>query len=274
MNKKLVTLLGTVLVWTYAYAFESGDTTQNVADFTLEEQEITLKMGESRQLHVNPDGTTVRWMESWNLADNPYAIVDEKGLVTALRKTNAAYYVQAESLDGSISKQCKVTVLDEGGLRKDIKAFEPADESEWTDVSFSLSNDGVFTAEGTFYGSGAKTNYLNYIATDQCVFLWFDINYEDSTKSFYPQPFSIEIGDCNAQEYTIYLNNKSKVVGTQQAFAQYTILRGTSGGGTTKADRIAIKKDDDLFFNLKGQTLNSEPEKGFYIKDGKLYHVK
>ena len=274
MNKKLVTLLGTVLVWTYAYAFESGDTTQNVADFTLEEQEITLKMGESRQLHVNPDGTTVRWMESWNLADNPYAIVDEKGLVTALRKTNAAYYVQAESLDGSISKQCKVTVQNEGGLRQDKKAFEPADESEWSDVSFSLSDDGVFTAEGTFYGSGAKTNYLNYIATDQCVFLWFDINYEDSTKSFYPQPFSIEIGDCNAQEYTIYLNNKSKVVGTQQGFTQYTILRGTSGSGTTKADRIAIKKDDDLFFNLKGQTLNSEPEKGFYIKDGKLYHVK
>ena len=181
--------------------------TTNVVDFSLVEQNITLKVGESYQLHVSPADARIRWMESMHPLDN-YVTVDKNGLVTALKPTSTNTImggittVGAESLDGSIRKRCNVTVLDEGSILKNKKSLAPTSECEWKDVSFSLTNTGVFKAEGTFYGSGAKTNTLNYIVTDQCIYLWFDINYEDSTKMFYSQPFSLEIENVTPRSTT------------------------------------------------------------------------
>ena len=201
-----ITRLGFTLllmcIWSFANA--QSDTTQ-VTDFTLVEQQITLRIGESCQLHVNPSDAEVKWMESWDLSSDPVIIVDENGLITALKAGNAV--VGVESRGGSVMRYCQVAVLEEGNVRKEKKSLAPVEESEWADVNYILTNDGTFSARGTYYGSGAQTNYLNYVMTEQCVFLWFDVNFEDSTKMFYLQPFSLEIKDCNAQKYNIYLDN-------------------------------------------------------------------
>ena len=228
-----------VMMCVSSIANAQSDTTQ-VTYFTLEEHEITLKVGESHQLRVNPADAEVLWMESFALTDNPVAIIDAKGLVTALKTGSTV--VGVETKGGFIMEYCRVNVIDEGGVRKDKKAFKPVDECQWEDVHFSLTNDGVFTAEGTYYGSGAQTNYLNYIVTDQCIFLWFEINYEDSTRMFYPQPFSLEIKDCNAQEYNIYLNNRNQLVQTNGGFVKYAIRRG---GDSQK--QISFADEDNLY---------------------------
>ena len=69
------------------YAANLADTLQ-VDDFSLQEQSINLRIGESSQLHVIPSDAKVRWMTSWNLNDN-YVIVDESGFVTALKNGNS-----------------------------------------------------------------------------------------------------------------------------------------------------------------------------------------
>ena len=62
-----------------------ADTTQ-VDDFTIEEQNITLSVGESLQLHVNPSSANVRWVQgAWDLSANPILVVDQNGLITALK---------------------------------------------------------------------------------------------------------------------------------------------------------------------------------------------
>ena len=271
MRKNFVIVMGLALIWTNLPVNAQSDTT-HVTNFTLEEQEITLRVGESRQLHVNPADAKVRWMESWGLHDNPVSIVDANGLVTALKAGTSLAHV--ESMDASINYYCRITVVDEGSVRSDSKRFNPAQETEWKDVQFSLTFDGKLTAEGTFGGSGAQPNYLNYIVTDQCVFLWFDINYEDSTKMFYSQPFTLELNGCNAQEYNIYLNNRVQTVGSQSGFVMYSISRGSSIGGTTGVRSAILGKDDDLIYNLNGQPLQSVPQEGFYIKGGRVYLAK
>ena len=268
--KRISTFVCTlVMMCVSSIANAQSDTTQ-VTYFTLEEHEITLKVGQSYQLHLNPaDAKVTWWGGSLDFSVNPVSYVDDNGMVTAFRAGSS--YAAAESQGGYDRKMCQVTVVDEGSILKDKKEFKPVDECQWEDVHFSLTYDGVFTAEGTYYGSGAQTNYLNYIVTDQCIFLWFEINYEDSTRMFYPQPFSLEIKDCNAQEYNIYLNNRNQLVQTNGGFVKYAIRRGSSIGGTTNTERIVIRKDDDLIYNLKGQKLNSIPDKGVYIRNGIIY---
>ena len=86
-------------------------------------------------------------------------IIDENGMVTALRSGNDV--VGVETIGGSSMKYCNVTVIDEGSIRKDRKQLYPTNEIEWTGVKFTLTNSGMFIAEGTYYGNGAQTNYLN-----------------------------------------------------------------------------------------------------------------
>lgn len=261
-----------LLLFFCASASAQSDTAQ-VVNFSIEEQEITLKIGESYQLHLNPANTKVRWSGgTWCFSDNPVSVVDENGMVTALRAGTS--YAAAESQIGYERKTCQITVQDDGSIRKDRKTILPTSECEWTDVKFSLTNDGVFTAQGAYYGSGAQPNYLNYIISDQCIFLWFEINYEDSTKSFYPQPLTLEINDCNAQEYNVYLNNRVQNVGSQGIFVKYALSRGSSIDAPTNIESIMLEKDDGVIYNLKGQKLESVPEKGFYIKNGRIIIVK
>ena len=267
----LITALAIVSLWNMV---DAQDTT-HVVNFTLEEQEITLRIGESRQLHVTPADADVRWMEHIYPVDD-YVTIDRNGFVTALKATNTntimggTTNVGVESPDGMLRKTCRVTVLDQGSIIKDRKTLAPANECEWKDVSFSLSNDGDFKAEGAFYGSGSQTNYLNYIVTDQCIYLWFDINYEDSTRMFYPQPFSLELSNCTGQEYNVYFNNRTQVLESQNTFVKYSLRRGSSAGGFTNAQRVFILKDDGTIYNLKGQKLESTPSKGYYIQNGQI----
>lgn len=53
--------LGFSLIGPYTFAQELGDTT-NYTSFALQEQQITLKVGESQQLHITPADAQVRWM--------------------------------------------------------------------------------------------------------------------------------------------------------------------------------------------------------------------
>ena len=236
MKKTLTTLgftLAMMCVCSYAYA--QKDTTQ-VTDFTIDEQNITLMVGESFQLHVNPANAKVKWISgAWDFTVNPVSVVDQNGLVTALKAGKS--YVAVESLDGSSRKQTSVTVLDQGAVRTGCKQFEPTTECEWNDMKFTLTDEGSLIAQGTFYGSGAKNNQLNYTVSDQCIFLWFEIDYSDSTMNFYPQPFTLEINDCNAPAYNIYLNNRTQVLESNNNFASYSIRRGTSTDGTTNTEK-------------------------------------
>ena len=254
----------------YNYGDDQTDTAQVAGEFKLVEQNIILKIGESRQLHVTPNDAKVNWFESWGLANNPVTIIDENGMVTALRSGNDV--VGVETIGGSSMKYCNVTVIDEGSIRKDRKQLNPTNEIEWTDVRFTLTDDGKFTAQGAFYGSGAQPNYLNYIVTDQCLLMWFVINYEDSTMMFYPQPFKLEIENCNAQEYSIYLNNKVQTVESQSKFIRYALARGSSVGNTTNTESIFLIKFDDCIYDLKGHKLKSQPANGIYIRNGKKYY--
>ena len=248
-----------------------ADTTQ-VEDFTIEEQNITLSVGESLQLHVNPSSANVRWFQgAWDLSANPILVVDQNGLITAL-KAGESYVAVESTVDGNVRKQAQVTVLDKGSVKTGNKQFEPTKECQWEEVKFTLTNNGNFIAQGVFYGSGAKSNQLNYLVTDQCIFMWFDIDYADSTKNFYPQPFTLEISDCNALAYNIYFNNSTQVVENSRSFANYAIKRGASTGGTTQTDNILIKNDDGLIYDLNGHILISVPEKGSYIQNGKIYY--
>ena len=164
---------------------------------------------------------------------------------------------------------CQVTVTDQGSIRSDRIEFAPANECEWKDVEFSLTNDGKFKAEGVYMGNGAQPDYLNYIVTDECVFLWFDINYEDSTMMFHYQPFNLEIENCNAQTYNIYFRNKAKVLESQDSFVKYALRRGSTAVGTTNVQKVLIKQDEDVMYNLKGQRIQTIPTNGIYIKNGK-----
>ena len=249
--------------------YEENDTVQ-VVDFNLQEQELTLRIGESYQLHIDPADTKVTWWGgTLDFSANPVSFVDENGMVTAFRAGNS--YAAAESSGGTVRKGCQVIVLDEGTIRKEHLRLDPTDECEWTDVRFSLDNEGNFTANGAFFGSGAQTSYLNYIVTDQCIFMWFDINYEDSTKMFYSQPFSLEINDCNANEYNVYFNNKTQTLKSQERFVKYSLRRGSSIDGTTNAESIIFRREDTLIYDLKGYELKTIPDKGIYIKDGRKY---
>ena len=249
---KRFTALASVLtvISVTAYGLEPGDTTQ-VADFTLNGQDVTMRIGESHQFSVTSSGG-FRWANVWD----PFfdvVFVDNSGFVTALRKGSS--YVAVESTaDPNIRKQCTITVNDEGSVRVGKKDCPPEDEVDETDVHFSLSDDGLFTAEGTFWGSGAQTNYLKYIVTDQCIFLTFEIDYEDSTNMFYPQPFKLELEGCQAQDYKIYLNNKIQTVASQDSFVNYSITRGASIGGTTDV-KVVIgdsQETDIQFYDLLG----------------------
>ena len=264
MRRILCTAICSVLMSTYAYAQEPGDTT-HVTSFTLQEDQITLKVGESQQLHITPADALVRWMYFSGVDTFSLAVVDKNGLVTALKAGSRA--IGVESLDGSIRCYCQVTVVDDGSIRSGSKEFVPVDECEWKDVEFSLTDGGKFTADGVFMGNGAQPDYLKYLVTDQCIFLWFDINYEDSTKMFHYQPFNLEIENCNAQEYNVYFRNKAQVLGSQ-GFVRYAIRRDSSSGGTTNVQKVLIKQDEDIIYDLKGQRFQTIPTKGIYIKNG------
>lgn len=224
----------------------------------IQEQQITLTVGESYQLHVTPSDAKVIWMgEPWilrtynmvkgfrdhynpqTLTEYPVAIVDDNGLVTALKTGNAVVF--AESLDGrGIREQCQITVcertkqISKGVTRTSFQAdcerqgLSPVSECEWENVKFSLSENGTFEAEGTFYGSGTKDNVIYYVTTDQCIFVYFDIDYSDSTEVFYPQPFKIQINDCTAHEYTVYFRNSTGAGNEQEKFIRYNITNGLS----------------------------------------------
>ena len=275
--KKAITFTGSTLammcICIFANAQEGtkSDTTQ-VEDFTIEEQNITLSVGESLQLHVNPSSANVRWFQgAWDLSANPILVVDQNGLITAL-KAGESYVAVESTVDGNVRKQAPVTVLNQGSVKTGNKQLEPTKECQWEEVKFTLTNNGSFIAQGVYYGSGAKSNQLNYLVTDQCIFMWFDIDYADSTKNFYPQPFTLEISDCNALAYNIYLNNSTQIVETSRSFASYAIKRGSSTGGTTQTDNILIKNDDGLIYDLNGHILISVPEKGSYIQNGKIFY--
>jgi hypothetical protein len=223
----------------------------------IQEQQITLTVGESYQLHVTPANAKVIWMgEPWilrtynmvkgfrdhyipqTLTEYPVSIVDDNGLVTALKTGNTVVF--AESLDGSIREQCQITVcerteqISKGVTHTSFQAncgrqgLSPVSECEWEDVKFSLSENGSFEAEGTFYGSGTKDNVIYYVKTDQCIFVYFDIDYSDSTEVFYPQPFKIQINDCTAHEYTVYFRNSTGAGNEQEKFIRYNITNGSS----------------------------------------------
>jgi Bacterial surface proteins containing Ig-like domains len=266
-KKNLFAVLCFVLMGTYAFGQEPGDTT-HVTPFSLQENQITLSVGESCQLHITPADAQVRWMYFSGVDINYIAVVDDNGLVTALKAGNRA--IGVESPDGSIRQYCQVTVVNEGGLRSDRIKFDPTDECEWEDVEFSLTNDGKFTAQGVYMGNGAQPDYLNYIVTDGCVFLWFDINYEDSTMMFHYQPFNLEIENCNAQTYNVYFRNKSLVMGPQETFVRYAVRRG----GTTEIERIVINREEGVIYDLKGLPVMDIPKNGFYIKDGKIIYIE
>jgi len=267
MKRILLSVLGSILIGSYTYAQEPGDTT-HVTGFTLQEQQITLKVGESQQLHITPADAQVRWMYFSGVDTFSMAVVDRNGLVTALKSGTRA--IGVESPDGSNMQYCQVTVTNEGSIRSDRIEFAPANECEWKDVEFSLTDDGTFKAEGVFMGNGAQPDYLNYIVTDECVFLWFDINYEDSTMMFHYQPFNLEIGNCNAQAYNVYFRNKALVTGRPQSFVRYAIRKS----GTTEIESVVIKREDGEIYDLKGLPVMDVPKNGFYIKDGKIIYIE
>ena len=266
-KKNLFAVLCFVLMGTYAFGQEPGDTT-HVTPFTLQENQITLSVGESQQLHITPADAQVRWMRFYGVDTNYVAVVDENGLVTALKSGTRS--IGVESPNGSNMQYCQVTVTDDGSIRSDRIEIAPTNECEWQDVEFSLTNDGTFKAEGVFMGNGAQPDYLNYIVTDECVFLWFDINYEDSTMMFHYQPFSLEIENCNAQTYNVYFRNKSLVMGPQETFVRYAVRRG----GTTEIERIVINREEGVIYDLKGLPVMDIPKNGFYIKDGKIIYIE
>lgn len=246
---------------------------QSNSTFSIEEQNLTLRIGESRQLHITPSTANIRWDETWYIGLNPIVFADKNGFVTALRTGESV--ILAELVSNPLkTSQCHITVIDEGSIRKGNKSLPPVDEVEEEKIKFSLTNDGVFTVEGTYWGSGAQTNYLNYVVTDQCIILSFEIDYSDSTRMFYPQPFRLELEDCNAPEYNIYMNNKVQTVESEGDFTKYSIARGSSSDGSTNANNIMLKREDGPIYNLKGQKLNSIPPTSAYIQNGNIIYAR
>ena len=86
--------------------------------------------------------------------------------------------------------------------------------------------------------------------------MYFEIDHSDSTRMFYPQPFKLEIEDCNAQEYNIYLNNRIQSVESQKAFVMYSIARGATIG-VTETPAIVAREEGMSYFNLTGQRINT-----------------
>ena len=198
-------------------------------------QSLSLKIGESRQLVIEPADSNIGWFEDLNYINNPVLVIDRYGLVTALKEGN--WIVRIESAEYDIFDTHKVSVIGKGSIRKGQKQFYPTEECEWRGVQYTLTEDGKFIAEGTYCGSGAPPGYLNYTVTDQCIFLQFDINYEDSSKMFYDQPFYLEIEDCNAPKYNIYLNNRVQVIESQNNMVRHAISRGTSISGQNQKNK-------------------------------------
>lgn len=251
----------------------------------FEEQSITLRIGESRKLSLDPADTKYHWRQDLNHAYGEVLTIDKDGVVTALRA--GEYYVMAEYLDDDgyfHSKLFPVTIIDDGSTRKGKKQFNPTDECEWRDMQYTLTGDGKFIAEGVYGFSGAQPNYLNYTVTDQCIFLDFVINDEDSSKMFYYQPFYLEIEECYAPEYRIYLNNRLYIVESQGTVSSKTIARKTLSTAQEQdktdayyyndssvvslveiPDQLYIKKSDEVIHDYIKTLLESKIDNNFKI---------
>lgn len=203
-------------------------------------QSLSLKIGESRQLVIEPADSKIGWFENLNCSLNPVLVIDRNGLVTALKEGD--WYVRIESAEYDIFDSHQVSVIDKGSIRKGQKQFYPTEECEWRAAQYTLTDDGKFIVEGTYGGSGVQPNYLNYIVTDQCIFLNFHIP-DENIEMFYCQPFYLEIEDCNAPKYNIYLGHKAQVVESQDNMVRHTISRGTSIFGQN------IENTDEYFFD-------------------------
>ena len=256
--KRIVSYLILTIIAVSAFAQSDTTNASGVTKISIVEKNITLRIGESRQLHVDPPSAVIRWGEMYDLSVNPVLFVDKNGFITALRSGNDVVLAELKA-DPNKNSRCNATVSNEGSIRKDRQSYMPVDEVEEKEINFSLTNDGLFTAEGTYWGSGAQTNYLNYIVTDQCIIMYFEIDYSDSTGMFYPQPFKLEIEDCNAQEYNIYLNNRVQTVESKEEFVRYSIARGASYNGSTNAKGIVSdnKEIATQYYNLSGQRINT-----------------
>lgn len=279
---KRIALMALVSGITCSVAYGSQNDTTTVGSFSIEEQELTMAVGESLQLHVLPSDSKVRWSSSlhnvFEEVSGGVVFVDDNGFVTAIKKGNT--FVQAE-MNGNYMN-CLIEVTEnENGIRRGSRQIEPAAETkEYVAPLFSLQ-DGIFSVEGVYQGSGAQPSILKYVVTDECIFLDFEINYADSTKSFYQQPFSIEIEDCQAESYTVYFGYFGRMTGnvddtTAPQYAMYSISRG---GGTTRLEEQMMEQleennVDAVLYDLSGRMIKTAPGKGIYIRNGHKYIIK
>ncbi len=280
MKRIAFTALVSCLTCSVTYGSQNDTTT--VGSFSIEEQNLTMAVGESRQLHILPSDSKVRWSSSWHNVfeevSGGVVFIDDNGFATAIKKGST--FVQAE-LNSSYSK-CTVEVTEsENGIRSGSRQIEPAVETkEYVAPRFSLE-DGVFSVEGVYQGSGSQPSLLKYIVTNECIFLDFEINYTDSTKSFYQQPFSIDIEGCQAESYTVYFGYFGRMTGsvedtTAPQYAMYSISRG---GGTTRLEEQLMEQleennADAVLYDLNGRMTKKAPGKGIYIRNGRKYIVK
>lgn len=236
-----------------------------------EEQSITLKIGESRQLLLDPADAGYYWWPDLNFRDNQVLTIDKDGVVTGLLAGES--YVRIEPFDGEKPIiNFPVTVIENGRIRKGRKSLDPADECEWQEMQYSLTVDGKFIVEGTFYRNGTQPDYIDYIVTDQCIYLDFVINDEADSAQMFVQPFKIEIEGCYAPKYRIYHSYDAQIIETQGNDASKTIVRSSLPAAQDQdvslveiANKMFIKKSSEVIQDYINTFLDSKIDGTFQI---------
>lgn len=182
MKRKLsLLLLPLLLVSSFITGCDMRGEDTRPTNFVLNEDAITLEVGQTFQLYATFDKTNIKpeyTVINWESAKKAYASVDENGLVTALKEITGTIRITASSPYLDVQRVCKVTVVDkiinptnislnfdslllEPGTQNKLSVnFEPSTcnvrEVTWSSSNpsiVSVSDDGTITA-----GDGALPN--------------------------------------------------------------------------------------------------------------------
>lgn len=138
-----------------------GKASKTKGDIELINQDISLKVGEKNVISYRIIDTDSEVKSSFTSSNPSVVLVDENGEVTAL-STGSAKIIVSYTIDGKTrTKECNITVTDEGNVDKTIKiAINNYKENSWsnTTVDMEVVATSVFGIESIKYAFDCESS--------------------------------------------------------------------------------------------------------------------